>query len=50
MSKNLPQETKSKKAIRIGAAVLCAVMALGIVYLAGSLIIDAIITATTPVS
>ena len=45
MSKNLPTENGKKKAIRIGAAAMCVVMAIGIVAMAATLIISAIIKA-----
>jgi len=45
MSKNLPKENGKKKAIRIGAAVMCIVMAIGVVAMAATLIISAIMNA-----
>ena len=43
MSKNLPEENGKRKAIRIGAAVMCVVMAIGVVAMAATLIISAIL-------
>lgn len=44
MSKNSPQETNNRRAVRIGAAVLCIIMAIGVVALAASLIVQAIVS------
>lgn len=45
MSKNLPKETGKKRAVRLGAAAMCVVMAIGVVAVAVTVIISAIINA-----